>query len=236
MRDTGHQHRMHARVGAQPLDQLAHERRHLFWGWRRVDDFARAAVGDLVLDRAVTARLGGIAPHAVYQPLVDLADQPLGDGLAAAEVLRDQVERAAIVQQLADVVGICALDLLAGPQARGFVQRELCALDVRGVWWASSSSARWLMRSIRASDRVAASRKPWRSMAVSAIVIGVVIVKRRAKVGVATARPGRRGAGGKRRGRRTQPATVAAWLASPERERRRWRTPTVAPEEGVQAA
>src|SRR6266508_4455577 len=51
------------------------------------------------------------------------------------------------------------------------------------VWWASSSSARWLMRRTHSSDSVAASRNPRaRSIAVNPAVMAFVIVKRGAKL------------------------------------------------------
>ncbi len=50
------------------------------------------------------------------------------------------------------------------------------------VWCTSSSNARWLMRPIQSSDSVAASKnRRAGSIAVSAAVIGVVMVKRGAK-------------------------------------------------------
>ncbi len=133
LRDAGHQHVMDARLCAQPPHQLLHQRRDLI-GWRRrVDDLARAAVDHVVLDGAVTPGLRRTAADALDQALVNFTDQTFRDWLAAAQVVRHQVECIAVVEQFAHVVAIRARHLLARPQARRFVQREMRALDVRGV-------------------------------------------------------------------------------------------------------
>jgi hypothetical protein len=50
------------------------------------------------------------------------------------------------------------------------------------VWCASSSNARWLIRRIHSSERVAASRNPRaRSIAVNPAVMALVMVKRGVK-------------------------------------------------------
>jgi hypothetical protein len=73
------------------------------------------------------------AAHAFDQPFVDLADQPLGDRLAAVEVLGDQLKRVAVVQQFTHVVRLRLIDALPGPRTLRLRHREVRAFDVRGV-------------------------------------------------------------------------------------------------------
>jgi hypothetical protein len=100
---------------------------------RRVDDLSRYAVGDEVLNPAINARPALTAAHSVHEPLVDLADQPFGDGLSAFQVLRHQVERLAIIQQLAHIVGPRILDRLSRPHALCLFDRQLRAFDMGRV-------------------------------------------------------------------------------------------------------
>src|SRR4051812_28433270 len=107
---------MDGRRPSEPRDEVTHERRYI-GGWRRrVDDLARLAAGDEVLDGPVHPGPAFATPNAGDQALVDLADQALRDRLAAVEVLGHQVERLAIVEQLARVVGVRLLHLFACPQ------------------------------------------------------------------------------------------------------------------------
>ena len=71
--------------------------------------------------------------YARHQPFVDLPDQRFGDRLAAAQILRNQVERLAVIQQFAHVIVVRTFHCFACPQAGCFVERELRAFDVRGV-------------------------------------------------------------------------------------------------------
>jgi hypothetical protein len=70
------------------------------------------------------------AADALDEPLVDLADQALADRCAAREVRAHEVEGTAVVQQLAHVVGVRPLHLVACPDLLGLLHAELCALDV----------------------------------------------------------------------------------------------------------
>lgn len=119
-------------LGSEPFDELMNQRRHVP-RWRRcVDDGARRAVGNVVLHRAVLPRLPFAATHAIHEPLVNLANQPLGDRLATLQIVGDQLKSAAVVQKLPHVVSTCLHDPLASPQLRRLAQRQLAALDVRG--------------------------------------------------------------------------------------------------------
>src|SRR5258705_499595 len=71
--------------------------------------------------------------NAFDESRVDRADELLADRLAAREGIGDEVERAAIVEQLPDVIRQRLLDCAARPESRGLFERELRALDVRRV-------------------------------------------------------------------------------------------------------
>lgn len=146
--DARHEHRVDVCVRAQPLHQLAHLRRHSFGRRRRVDDLVRAAVGDVVLDEAVAAWVARAAAHAVDKSLVDLADQALGDRLAAVQVLRHELERTTVVEQLAHIVAACARDRMLAQRPR--VERTVADLatvpasnDSSSKQIAISCPARW---------------------------------------------------------------------------------------------
>ena len=64
---------------------------------------------------------------------MDLPDQSLGDRSTAAEPGGDELERVAVVQELAHVLGVRPGYGLASQKPLGFVQRELRSLDVGRV-------------------------------------------------------------------------------------------------------
>ena len=124
---------MYPSLGGEPRHKLAHQVRHVARGRRRVDGFARGRVDNVVLHLAVLSRRAAAAPDAFDEPLVDFADQPLGNGGAAGKIVGDELEGRAIIEQLAGVVGIDVFDGLSFEQSPGLVERQSRALDVRGV-------------------------------------------------------------------------------------------------------
>jgi len=64
---------------------------------------------------------------------VNLPDQPLTDPRTAGQEVAHQLEGTAVVQQLADIVGIGRPDLLAGPQLLRLLDAELGILDMGRV-------------------------------------------------------------------------------------------------------
>jgi len=89
---------------------------------RRIDDLAGVAVRDEVLHAAPLARHRPSAAHALDELLVNLTNEPFADCRSAREIFSDELERAAVVQQLAHVVGVRAADVPSGPEL-------LCLLD-----------------------------------------------------------------------------------------------------------
>ena len=89
-----------------PGYQGAHEIRHLAGRWRRVDRLPGGRIHYVVLHSPVLPRRSRPTSNAVYQVPVDPADEPLHDRCPFIQMSAHELERTAIVQQLACVVRI----------------------------------------------------------------------------------------------------------------------------------
>ena len=131
--DSGDQDRMDGSRLVQPCHEFGHHLGHLRRMGRRVDDLARGRICHIVLHPSILARLRRTAPNTFDQSAMDFADQSFGHRQSASKILGNQLERLAIVQQFAYVVGVGVGHFLTGQQPFSLFQRQSRALDVRGV-------------------------------------------------------------------------------------------------------
>jgi len=131
--DAAHQYRMDIEIGVQPLHQFGHHHRHLHRSRWCVDDFFRAGVDDVVLDATIISWRRAAATHTFDQFAVNLPDHPFGNGITAVQAFGDELEGAAVIEQLPCIVRISIRHGFSLPETRGLIQRQLGAFDMSSV-------------------------------------------------------------------------------------------------------